>query len=81
MCNKGLIEAVGGKLLNFMLFIFVLLFPPHPTPLPFSCICGNAIHYACDGVCVSRGACMCNKKLIEAVGGKLFIFMLFSFGE
>ena len=64
-----------------MLFIFVLLIPPHPTPLPFSCICGNAIHYACDGVCVSRGACMCNKKLIEAVGGKLFIFMLFSFGE
>ena len=32
MCNKGLIEAVGGKLLNFMLFIFVLLFLPHPTP-------------------------------------------------
>ena len=32
MCSKGLIEAASGKLINFMLFIFLLLFPPHPTP-------------------------------------------------
>ena len=28
--------------------------------------CGCVLHYACDGVCGSREACMCNKGLNEA---------------
>ena len=51
---------------------------PHP-PFAFICICGNALHYACDEVCGSREACMCNNGLNEAFGEKLFNFMLFSF--
>ena len=52
-------------------------FVTHPPT--FTCICGNAHHYACDMVCGSREACMCNKGLNEAYGEKLFDFMLFSF--
>ena len=33
MCNKGLIEAFGDKLFNFMLFSFGYLVLYHPTPL------------------------------------------------
>ena len=34
MCNKGLIEAFGDKLFNFILFSFGYLVLYHPTPLP-----------------------------------------------
>ena len=33
MWNKGLIEAVGGKLFNFLLFSLGFLVIYHPTPL------------------------------------------------
>ena len=33
MCNKGLIEAVGGKLFNCLLFSLVYLVIYQPTPL------------------------------------------------
>ena len=33
MCNKGLNEAIGEKLFNFMLFSFRYLVLCHPTPL------------------------------------------------
>ena len=50
------------------------------TPPPaFTGICGNAIHYNCDGVCGSREACMCNKGWNEAFGEKLSNFRLLSF--
>ena len=80
MCNKGFNEAFGEKLFNFMLFTFEYLVLCHPTPLCFTCIWRNAIHYAWDGVCGSREARMCNKGFNEAFGEKLFNFMLFSFG-
>ena len=78
-CNKSLIETTREKLFNFMLFSFVLLLPPYPKPPAFTCICGNAIYYACDGFCGSREACMCNKGSNEAFGEKLFNFLLFNF--
>ena len=34
MCNKGLDEAFGEKLFNFMLFSKGYLAICHPTPLP-----------------------------------------------
>ena len=50
------------------------------TPPPeFTCICGNALHYAGDGVCWLREAYMCNKGLNDTFGEKSFDFMLFSF--
>ena len=39
---------------------FPIFCPLSPHPPVFTCICGNAIHYACDGVCGSREACMRN---------------------
>ena len=49
MCNKDLNEAFGEKLFNSVLFSFRYLFLCHPSPPPlvFTCICGNAIYYAC----------------------------------
>ena len=67
MCNKGLNEAFGEKLFNFILFSFGYLVIYHPNPLRSHAFCGNAIHYAWDGVCRSREACMCNKGLNEAL--------------
>ena len=50
------------------------------TPPPaFTGICGNAIHYACNGICVSREACMCNNGSNEPFGEKLFNFLLLNF--
>ena len=75
MCNKGLIKAFGGKLFNFMLFLDFSPSLPPPQPHPaFTCICCNVLHYACDGVCGSREARMCNEGLIKAFGGKLSNF-------
>ena len=50
-----------------------------PPPPAFTCICGKAIHYTCDGVWGSREACLCKKGLIEGFGEKLFNFMLLNF--
>ena len=58
---------------------FPIFAPWSPHPPAFTCICGNAIHYACDWVCGSRKYCICNKGLNEAFGEKLFSFMLISF--
>ena len=80
MCNKSLNNAFGEKLFNFMLFTFRIFGNLSPHPPAFTCIWRSAIDYAWDGVCGSRGACMCNKGLNEAIGEKLFNFMLFTFG-
>ena len=80
MCNEGLNEVFGEKLLNFMLVQLPIFGTLSPHPPAFTCTCGNALHYACDGVCGSREACMCNKGLNEAFGEKLFNFMLLNSG-
>ena len=80
MCKKGLNEAFGDQEGYSTLCCSVFdIGPLSPHPCAFTCICGNAIHYACDWVCGSREAYMCNKGLNEAFGGKLFNFMLFNF--
>ena len=39
----------------------------------------ECIHYACDGFCGSREACICDKGLNEAFGETLFNFLMFNF--
>ena len=58
---------------------FPIFCPLLPHPPAFTCICGNALHYVCDGVCGSREDSMCNKGLNGAFGEKILIFILFSF--
>ena len=59
------------------LWIFGSLSAHRPA---FTCIWGNAIPYACDGICWSSEACFCQKGLNEAFWKKLFNFMLLSSG-
>ena len=46
MCNKGLNEAFGVKLFNFIQLNLGYFDIYHPIPPAFTCICGNAIRYA-----------------------------------
>ena len=41
---------------------FSIFCPLSPHPSAFTGICGNTIHYSCDGVCVSRETSMYNKS-------------------
>ena len=80
MCNKGLNEAFGEKLFNFMLFSFRYLVLCQPTPLrSHAFVAMHSIMFAM-GVCGPSEACICNKGLNEAFGEKLFNFMLLSSG-
>ena len=78
-CNKSLLEATWGKLCKSYatLRCQFRIFGPFSfhTP-PLTSTCNHALHYACDG---PKEDYSCNKSLIEATGGKLFNFMLFSF--
>ena len=69
----------GEKLFNFLLSNFRYLVLCHPTPPALTCIFSNAIHYACDGFCGSREACMCNNGSNEAFGENLFNFLMSNF--
>ena len=60
-CNQSLIEAYLKEVIQLYAAQFPIFCPLSPQPTAFTGICGNAIHYACDGLRGSREACICNK--------------------
>ena len=75
----GLKWSIWREVIQLYAAQFPIFGPLSPHPPAFTGICGNAIHYACDGVCWSREACTCYKSWNEAFGEKLFNFMLLNF--
>ena len=74
MQYKGLTEAFGGKLFNFLTLNFGCLVLFHPTPLRFrEIVTMHSIMLGMGFVSQKKLACV-NKSLIEAFGGKLFNF-------
>ena len=60
MCNKGLNEAFGEKLFNFMLFSFRYSALCHPTPLH------SHVFVAMHSIMISLGS-VGQKKLASAI--------------
>ena len=58
MCNKGLNEAFGEKLFNFMLFNMGYLVICHPTPLRFHAfVAMQSVMLEMGSVCQGKLAC------------------------
>ena len=61
MCNKGLNEAFGEKLFNFMLFSLRYLVLCHPTPLcSHAFVAMHSIMFAMGSVGQEKLACALN---------------------
>ena len=74
MQYKGLVEAFGGKLFNFLTLNFGYLVLFHPTPLRFrKIVTVHSIMLGMGFLSLKKLASV-NKSLIEAFGGKLFNF-------